>query len=682
MRSSRPYRIINTTFGWCFLYVRRQGAGIPARAPRRTALSWPLLLVLALPSLGAGVDKDPFMERMNPRLKAYYDELVRDMPSSAALGVLSEADFARVVYIDPEAVSPGAGDSPGSPLHSWTEVNWTSGTAYLQKRGTTETLPTFLSPGAEPILMGAYGEGERPVLQTFWSEGGERAAIHMGTRGNITVRDMHVRAPNIACAIRLGFGGNITLFNNRLENTDRAVRGHSAGTGFRLIGNLIHNTERSGVWLQYHNADPNEVEIAWNHIFDVNTRWEDPYVPETIAAGDCVIINGSTHVHIHHNVFDRTLTGNKFSLIVNRYGASTTLVRGLIEHNYLTSPRHAGDGGAALYLEQASGWIVRYNVFDGDPVERRLRAIYNRSDDLAIYGNLFLRVGRITSLNPTTRIYHNVFHEPLEIVSEGGNSIVRNNIIDNRGGGFLTGASVFESNLLAMDPADGGGAGNIVGDALFVDVPKRDFRLSAGSPAINAGMRVPDISIVTDRLGMPIPQGAAPDIGAHEYAVVVEGAPTIPARVAARPMDREVRLRWDESDGAAAYKVLRVSGSGVPEVIATTEDTTYADTGLANGDICHYRIVAYNAMGASPNSVQVSATPQPVPTHWAGFEVLAGHWVNAEGWLGSLNVGAAPWSPWVFSETTQGWMHLPEEWVTVDGAWLFAPRVVDGVEHE
>ena len=69
-----------------------------------------------------------------------------------------------------------------------------------------------------------------------------------------------------------------------------------------------------------------------------------------------------------------------------------------------------------------------------------------------------------------------------------------------------------------------------------------------------------------------------------------------------------------------------------------------------------------------------SETPQPATTEWAGFPILAGRWIDTEGWLDLLNVDAAPWQAWVYTPLGDVWFYIPEDEVTAQGAWIFAPN--------
>ena len=58
-------------------------------------------------------------------------------------------------------------------------------------------------------------------------------------------------------------------------------------------------------------------------------------------------------------------------------------------------------------------------------------------------------------------------------------------------------------------------AANLFTDPSFVDAPNADFRLRAGSAAIDAG--VPITGLITDMQGIARPQDFAVTIGAYEY---------------------------------------------------------------------------------------------------------------------------------------------------------------------
>ncbi len=95
----------------------------------------------------------------------------------------------------------------------------------------------------------------------------------------------------------------------------------------------------------------------------------------------------------------------------------------------------------------------------------------------------------------------------------------RNNIIYNAGSGSIYGANFAHSNnILSSTGANYGngataGSGEFVADPLFANAGADDYHLQAGSPAIDAGIDV----------GLPF-AGAAPDLGAFEYAPAFESA--------------------------------------------------------------------------------------------------------------------------------------------------------------
>jgi cellulose 1,4-beta-cellobiosidase len=92
-----------------------------------------------------------------------------------------------------------------------------------------------------------------------------------------------------------------------------------------------------------------------------------------------------------------------------------------------------------------------------------------------------------------------------------------------------------------------------------------------------------------------------------------------PASLTATPGNAQVSLSWPASVGASSYSVKRATVSGGPYVsVACPTATSYTDTGLGNGTTYYYVVSAVytggpDAGGASVDSSEASATPQPVP---------------------------------------------------------------------
>jgi fibronectin type 3 domain-containing protein len=102
--------------------------------------------------------------------------------------------------------------------------------------------------------------------------------------------------------------------------------------------------------------------------------------------------------------------------------------------------------------------------------------------------------------------------------------------------------------------------------------------------------------------------------------VVVQGPPTAPLNLVAMPANGAVGLTWGApvSDGGSPitnYKVYRgTTSGGEVELTSVGSVLAFNDTGLTNGVTYHYRVSAVNALGESPLSNHVQATPATVPS--------------------------------------------------------------------
>jgi hypothetical protein len=179
-------------------------------------------------------------------------------------------------------------------------------------------------------------------------------------------------------------------------------------------------------------------------------------------------------------------------------------------------------------------------------------AVYQGSEDVLVCGNTIINSHMAMSLeNGKGHTFcHNVFHSgggtwtfaywrnctDVKILNnvlfcEGGNVglmltsplpglVVKNNIIHGAGLPRIPEVShnLYTNVMFVQQKPDWKPtAGEIIEKDLsrvFVDANARDFRLKAGSPAIDAGI---DVGLKEDLVGTKVPQGKAPDIGAYEF---------------------------------------------------------------------------------------------------------------------------------------------------------------------
>ena len=173
------------------------------------------------------------------------------------------------------------------------------------------------------------------------------------------------------------------------------------------------------------------------------------------------------------------------------------------------------------------GTIVRNSKFHHNATG--IQYVYAR--DALIYNNLFYEnndsvgggSGIFAGGSHGGKVYNNTFYhnhgEGLVVSSDTSNLIVRNNIFYNNGSNINNSSgSTTVSNNLTADPR-------------FVNAGAGDFHLQAGSPAIDTGMTVSEITTDLDKT--PRPQGGRFTIGAYEYtdrAPRPLSAPTRPRR--------------------------------------------------------------------------------------------------------------------------------------------------------
>jgi parallel beta-helix repeat protein len=157
--------------------------------------------------------------------------------------------------------------------------------------------------------------------------------------------------------------------------------------------------------------------------------------------------------------------------------------------HFYPNPSHTTVRNARVYSNR-DGMVIQ-----GD----RSAKVYNN----IVYNNWFIGIRANSSMSQwhNNTIYNN--GEAGIYIDKDGNDVRNNIIFNNRGEGNIVNLG---SNTLSN---------NLTTNPKFVNAGTGDFRLQAGSPAIDMGVTIS--AVTTDFDKRPRPQGTRFDIGAYEY---------------------------------------------------------------------------------------------------------------------------------------------------------------------
>jgi hypothetical protein len=427
--------------------------------------------------------------------------------------LLVKAPSGTAFYIDCNAGSDSnAGTAPSSAWRSVDKANSTSltpGQSLLFKRGCSFTGPlraNWKGTSSSPVFIGAYGDGNNPMIRN-------------GNPAAVTISGEYQAIDNLETS------ADQPGPYSRAQKCKTTPNGWTVG--FEFSGNAQFNTvqrsKATGMTAGIHFASGSKNRAVYNtlqnnNVFSQNTPASENYDDDSGAWG--ILLNADNN-EIAYNTFG----GNR------------------------NCSEDYGTDGAAIEIFQASSNYIHHNrsINDStfaelggtpDKFSRDNTFAYNLFAPITTGGELLVLRGSTSKwgANPGTKFYNNTAYMVSVGIScsDGCNSSIlsaRNNLIVSRSdsdkstlwsdGPFDEGNNIYwklGGGTSASISGGGIAASSKIADPKFANAANYDFRLTAGSPAINAGSEsvVQALKITTDIDGKALPASGV-DIGASEF---------------------------------------------------------------------------------------------------------------------------------------------------------------------
>ncbi|CCH53425.1 parallel beta-helix repeat-containing protein [Fibrisoma limi BUZ 3] len=410
-------------------------------------------------------------------------------------------------------------------------------------------------------------EGPSPTATPIARFNGNGISVSGRTGGNLRPHHVTIANNNVHDCAGAGISAiesdYITIEDNTTARTSWYTVYGTSGISVFNSWNYDTNTDQPRVIIRRNHSFGNILKIAWN-IGGTGTtcRFYD---------GNGIILDNN-----------RANDPNRPTVVKNPLGDYTG--RFLVENN-------------VCYLNGGRGINVNYS--DNVTIINNTTYQNGQSDGPLYFGidNELIMQGSIGC-----RVFNNIFYgKPGESPSSVSGS-----------------SDLQQNNNLTFSDFDNGyftGGQNVVGqDPLFVDAANGDFRLTATSPAINAGSAVPGQYPLRDILGVERPQGAGVDIGAYEY----QGSPIVfsqqPASGSAVCAGTDVSISVRVDGPVKTYQWYRESPSGqivslTGVTSATTATLTLPTTTTADQGAYFVVVTGFNSLTSTAFSLTVNAVP-------------------------------------------------------------------------
>jgi hypothetical protein len=374
-----------------------------------------------------------------------------------------------------------------------------------------------------------------------------------------------------ANGVSLAGVGNRVLNNHILESNLVGCECAGISTGYRGVNTLtgILPSHWAWTWNMGEEIANNVIERSGRALINVS------------ALGT----SSATPSRVHHNMLSGAVlqTYDNGAIYSTAFPVETARVpqNGLeLDHNVITA------SPVGIYLDvYSSGFLIHHNVITG-PGEPKLvdsMVIINSATGHQIYNN--------TLIAENANSY--AVWDWLPVLNDSGVT-VRNNVL--RTGASLLCIPGCEDHDLVWD----GVAGSAT-DPRFNNAPSADYSLSAGSPAIDAGVAVAGVTDDTRSGSQPV-TGAAPDQGAIEYGTpswvpATTGDTTHPSVTLSAPVNGATyKLNQLVK---AYYSCTDNGGSGVARCSGTARNREAIDT--SSTGVKRFTVLAVDRAGNSTN---------------------------------------------------------------------------------
>jgi hypothetical protein len=454
-----------------------------------------------------------------------------------AAGVYSDVQqrnaITQVVYIDKDISLRG-----GYTITNWTEYNPISNPTILDARGLGRVV--YIAGGTSTVLEGLRitgGNGSGLLGEARNTDAG--GGIY-GVGSTVTISDCQVFS-NTGSTMGNANGGGIYLWkstvlllhNQIFSNTASTIGGEGGGvflTGYKpyyCLASVLDNVIKNNVASRGASGEGGGVAV----VFGCNATISHNQILSNTACLDGGGVGGGVYLYdAPASLYDNLIQGNIASAGsasggsgggVNIQGRSVTLQGNtLIDNIASTNPAVGGQGGGLwVYgceaLQLVNNVVARNHAntqgsglwFGGEC--RTANLVHNTIADNSGIGQGMFVVDATLAMTNTILSGHSSIGIQ---VSTGSTASLQATLWDGNGTDYGGGGSVMTGTV------------NVYGNPIFVNPLMGDYHLSAGSPAIDAGIAA---GVTCDMDGNSRPLGLGYDLGADEWLLPVLYLPVL-----------------------------------------------------------------------------------------------------------------------------------------------------------